>query len=224
MFSAIFYKEWIKTRRTVGLMLLLLVTLLVYAFVQMGQTLRLSGAVQAWSAVLLKDMSLVPAVTKWFPLLAGVLLGVAQFIPEMTDKRLKLTLHLPLRESKIVFVTLLYGIAVLSAAFLLMYVALYAGLSRYYAAEMLHAMTWQLLSYFEGGLACYLFTAWVCMEPVWRRRVANALVAAAGLYLFFMDAPSGAYVTFLPCLTLILVAGLSFPFYSAARFKDGSPG
>lgn len=45
MFSAIFYKEWIKTRRTVGLMLLLLVTLLVYAFVQMGQTLRLSGAV-----------------------------------------------------------------------------------------------------------------------------------------------------------------------------------
>ena len=72
MFSAIFYKEWIKTRRTVGLMLLLLVTLLVYAFVQMGQTLRLSGAVQAWSAVLLKDMSLVPAVTKWFPLLVGV--------------------------------------------------------------------------------------------------------------------------------------------------------
>lgn len=157
MFSAIFYKEWIKTRRTVGLMLLLLVALLVYALVQMGQTLRVSGAVQAWSAVLLKDISLVPAVTKWFTLLTGVLLGVAQFIPEMTDKRLKLTLHLPLRESKIVFVTLLYGIAVLSAAFLLMYVSLYAVLSRHYAAEMLHAMTWQLLPYFEGGLACYLF-------------------------------------------------------------------
>lgn len=124
MFSAIFYKEWIKTRRTVGLILLLLVALLVYALVQMGQTLRVNGAVQAWSAVLLKDMSLVPEVTKWFPLLTGLLLGVAQFIPEMTDKRLKLTLHLPLRESKIVFVTLLYGIAVLSAAFLPMYVAL----------------------------------------------------------------------------------------------------
>ena len=153
MFSAIFYKEWIKTRRTVGLILLLLVALLVYALVQMGQTLRVNGAVQAWSAVLLKDMSLVPEVTKWFPLLTGLLLGVAQFIPEMTDKRLKLTLHLPLRESKIVFVTLLYGMAVLSAAFLPMYVALYAGLSRHYAVEMLHAMTWQLLPYFEGGLA-----------------------------------------------------------------------
>ena len=56
MFSAIFYKEWIKTRRTVGLILLLLVALLVYALVQMGQTLRVNGAVQAWSAVLLKDM------------------------------------------------------------------------------------------------------------------------------------------------------------------------
>lgn len=95
MFSAIFYKEWIKTRRTVGLILLLLVALLVYALVQMEQTLRVNGAVQAWSAVLLKDMSLVPEVTKWFPLLTGLLLGVAQFIPEMTDKRLKLTLHLP---------------------------------------------------------------------------------------------------------------------------------
>ncbi|MDO4703413.1 hypothetical protein [Tannerella sp.] len=224
MFSAIFYKEWIKTRRTVLLVFLLLVALLGYALVQMGQTLRVSGAVQAWSAVLLKDMSLVPAVTKWFPLLAGLLLGVAQFIPEMTDKRLKLTLHLPLREWRIIFATLLYGIAVLSVAFLLMYAGLYAGLSRHYAAEMLHAVTWQLLPYFEGGLACYLFTAWVCLEPVWRRRVANALVASAGLYLYFMDAPSGAYITFLPCLTLILVAGLSFPFYSAARFKDGSPG
>ena len=56
MFSAIFYKEWIKTRRTVGLILLLLVALLVYALVQMEQTLRVNKTVQEQVRLICKEL------------------------------------------------------------------------------------------------------------------------------------------------------------------------
>ncbi len=224
MGSALFYKEWIKTRRFVLMMFFLLVALVVYTFVYTEQSFRINGHVQMWSAVLLKDVFVLPAITRWFPLLTGLLLGIAQYIPEMTDKRLKLTLHLPLPEVKILFLMLGYGIIVLFAVYFLMYVVLIVLFSLYYAEEIIVSATWQLLPYLEGGLACYLFTAWICMEPSWRQRIVNTLAAVGGLCLFFMEVKPGACISFLPFLTVVLIAGFCFPFYSAARFKEGATG
>ncbi|MDR0572670.1 MAG: hypothetical protein LBG96_01330 [Tannerella sp.] len=222
MFSALFYKEWIKTRRVILMTGIILAALIVYTFINTGQMFRISGHVQTWSSVLLKDMSVLPEIAKWFPLLVGLLVGLVQFVPEMTDKRLKLTLHLPLPELKIVLSALLYGAIVLFLIYLLMYMILGAGLRFYYATEIITSMTWQLLPYFLGGLAGYIFTAWVCLEPIWRQRIFNASAAVGGLYLFFMDAKQGAYITFLPYLVALVIVGFCFPFYSAARFKDGA--
>ena len=222
MFSALFYKEWIKTRRIIFLTGIILTALVIYIFVNTEQILRISGHVQAWSNIILKDASVLPDIAKWFPLFVGILLGLVQFIPEMMDKRLKLTLHLPFPESKIILSMLMYGVVVLLATYFLMYVILSVGLSFYYATEIIASMTWQVSPYFLGGLMSYIFTAWICLEPLWRLRIFNALTAIGGLYLFFMDAKQGAYMTFLPYLAVVVVLGFCFPFYSAARFKDGA--
>ncbi|NDV68499.1 hypothetical protein [Dysgonomonas sp. 25] len=222
MLNALFYKEWIKTRRIIFLLGVVLASLLIYTFIHTGQLFRVGGAVQVWVNIITKDFPLLPEFVRWFPLMAGLLLGLVQFIPEMTDKRLKLTLHLPLPETKILSSMLLYGMLILLAVLVVFYAVLYIGLSCYYPSEILAATTWQMLPWLIGGLLSYFFAAWVCLEPVWRQRVLNALIAIAGLSMYYMSAKSGGYIYFVPCLLLVLVAGFSFPFYSAARFKDGA--
>jgi hypothetical protein len=222
MLQALFYKEWIKTRRIILLMAILMIALLVYTFINTGQSFRMGGAVQVWSNVILKDMSLLPSFIQWFPLLAGSLLGWTQFIPEMTDKRLKLTLHLPLPESKILSSMLLYGTIVCLSLFVCMYLILAITLQSYYAGEMIVAMTWKMIPWLLGGILGYYFTCWICLEPVWRQRVLNTLCAIGGLSLYYMSAKSGGYSSFLPYVLLMVVIGSTFPFYSTARFKEGT--
>jgi len=222
MFKALLYKEWIKTRRIVFLLSIILFALITYTFINTGQIFRVGGAVQTWTNIILKDMPILPEILKWFPLLTGILIGLVQFIPEMTDKRFKLTLHLPMSESKILSSMLAYGIICIVALFILLYASLFIGFRIYYPLEIIMSMTWQILPYLLGGLTAYFFTGWICLEPIWRQRIINSLAAIAGLYLFCIDSKAGAYTTFLPYLIGLLIVGFTFTFYSAARFKNGA--
>lgn len=222
MIKALFYKEWIKTRGSVLLVIAIMAGLVAYTFINSSQGLRVSGAVQVWNAVITKDAQLMPGIMQWLPALAAVLLSLTQFVPEMTNKRLKLTLHLPRRENTILTALIAYGLTVLTAVYLLAYAALIAGFSVNYPAEMVSGMAWRSLPWFLGGLCAYLLTAWVCLEPVWKHRILYAVAGVCMCSLFFLRGPSGAYIPFMPYLIAFTLACFTFPFYSAARFKDGA--
>ncbi|MDD4514677.1 hypothetical protein [Massilibacteroides sp.] len=222
MYKALFYKEWTKTKRITSLLAFVFLASLIYTFINTGQLFRVSGAVEVWSAVLLKDMPLLPNWIDKLPLLAGLLLGFSQFVPEMTDKRLKLTLHLPLPETRIVATMLVYGLLVLFSLLFFSSLILVVYLSSYYPQEIIAMMLWSAAPWFLAGLTGYLFAAWICIEPVWKQRVFNALIGVTAMLLFFFSARSGAYVFFLPWLVLLVFISFGFPFYSASRFKDGA--
>ncbi|NDV67044.1 hypothetical protein [Bacteroides sp. 224] len=222
MIQALFYKEWTKTKRITLLVAILLVALLIYTFISTAQMFRVGGAVSTLTNILLKDMPILPPFLKWFPLLTGILIGLVQFIPEMTDKRMKLTLHLPLPETKILSAMLLYGLTTLLTLYVFMYAVLALGLQVYYPAEIIVSTTWQLLPWLLGGIISYLFAAWICFEPIWRYRIFNILGAVGALSWFYLDGKPGIYIYFVPCLMLLVIAAFYFPFYSAARFKDGA--
>lgn len=194
----------------------------VYAFIESGQNFRANGAVMVWNAVITKDMPLLPSIMQWLPVLAALVVGLAQFIPEMTDKRLKLTFHLPMPETKILAVMLIYGEAVLGTIYAATYAALAIGFSVNYPPEIVAAMCWKSLPWFAAGLCLYLLTAWVCMEPLWRWKIADALVASSFVAMFFIDAPSGSYAPVMPWLAGLTLLCFCFPFHSAARFKEGA--
>lgn len=222
MFKALCYKEWAKTKRIIWLLAFVFVAFLIYSFINTDQQFRLAGAVEVWSTIAIKDLFILPDWTDKLPVLAGLLLGLAQFVPEMTDKRLKLTLHLPLPEDKILSNMLLYGVMVLLAFYIITYTILFAGLSSYFPREIMTAMLLRSIPWLLAGLVGYLLAAWVCFEPVWKQRVINALVSVATLSFFFFPAHSGAYLPFLPYLVLFTLVSFSFPFYSASRFKEGA--
>jgi len=217
----LFYKEWIKTRKILLLSLIIFAALIIYTFIDVEQMFRVGGATQVWTDTILKDINVLERM-QWLPLILSVLFGLSQFVPEMTNKRLKLTLHLPMPESKTTFAMLAYGVLSLLSLFVIVYAAIIIGMSFYYPSEMIQNMFNSSLPWFMAGLTGYLFVAWICIEPVWRQRVFNSLIAVYALTFFMITAKSGAFSPFIPYLVVTTFVVFFFSFYSMSRFKDGA--
>ncbi|MDR1738585.1 MAG: hypothetical protein LBR66_07225 [Candidatus Symbiothrix sp.] len=220
MIQAIIYKEWIKTRSVVILLLAIFIAASIYSFMKIAQDARLMGMTAYWESLIEKDAALFPYFT-YLPLLAGVLLAITQFVPELQFKRLKLTLHLPLSESTIIWTMLLYGFLTVLALFTLTLPVLMFYISRILPREVVGMSFAQLLPCFLGGLAAYSITAWICLEPQWKQRILNILPAMVLLSCFYISASSGAYCPFVPYLIALTVVALLFSFISTTRFKEG---
>ncbi|MDE6368065.1 MAG: hypothetical protein K2K94_02370, partial [Muribaculaceae bacterium] len=57
----------------------------------------------------MKDISNVDTLT-YIPLAIGLAVGIAQMVPEVSQKRLKLTLHLPFPQFRLVAMMLVTGL------------------------------------------------------------------------------------------------------------------
>lgn len=75
--------------------------------------------------------------------------------------------------------------------------------------------------WYVAGLAAYFFTAWICLEPTWKMRVLDLLVAVAVLRIFFISETPEAYNDFLPLLVVYTLLASALPFWSVMRFKNG---
>ncbi|MDR2086702.1 MAG: hypothetical protein LBP72_05955 [Dysgonamonadaceae bacterium] len=220
MYQSIVYKEWIKTQKVIWLLLAVFLGLGIYSFMKIAEDVRLTGTAAYWEAIIQKDISLFPFF-KYAPLLSGFLLGITQYLPELQYKRLKLTLHLPLNENRILSLMLLYGFSVAGLLQFLTLSGLLLGLSFLFTTEIVYVVFWKLLPWFIAGWAAYLLTAWVCLEPLWKRRISNMIAGICVLSFFFIQSKSGAYQPFIPYLATFVLIAFSFPFYSVMRFKEG---
>lgn len=74
------------------------------------------------------------------------------------------------------------------------------------ARILLTAAPWYICGY-----TAYLMTAWICLEPTWKLRIVNLLIAAGIVRIFFLLDKPEAYNSFLPTLIIftILCASLS---------------
>jgi hypothetical protein len=220
MYKSLFYKEWIKTRTTIIVLAALFLGIGIYSFMSLSANVRLLGLVNLWEEAIQKDTAMFPYF-KYLPLLAGVLVAITQYIPELQFKRLKLTLHLPLNENNIVFTMLLYGFGVVFVLSFVTLALLLLGLRRYFPAEIVSSAFQQILPCFLAGPAAYLIASWICLEPQWKQRILNAIPGIIALSFFFLRAKSGAYQPFDPYLTGWVIIAFSFAFYSTTRFKEG---
>ena len=220
LFKALSYKEWIKTRKVTGILFVVSLAVLAYSFIEVMHAIRLENANQVWYGFLFLDYGL-PTVTYYFPLIAGLALALVQFVPEMVNKRLKLTLHLPADEFAIVASMLLYGYLVLLGLFVLSIIVYAVGLTHIFSFQITEMLLSKLMPAYIGGLTVYGFTAWVCFEPQWKQRVLNLFVAIGLLSVLFVSQLWGVYLHFGLGLIILLIASFALPFYSVLRFKHG---
>lgn len=218
--NAIFYKEWIKTRWYLLPAFLVTTGFAGYCMLRVDRVVELKGAAHIWEVMLMRDAIFVDLL-QYIPLLAGILLALVQFIPEMYHKCLKLTLHLPYPQLRMINLMLLYGLLALTvcfaANFLLMFVYLQGVLApELYTRILLTAATW-----YVAGLCAYSLTAWVCLEPTWKRRVFNLVVTMLLLRIFFLSSEPEAYNGFLTWLVVYSLLCVSLSWISVLRFKAG---
>lgn len=220
MIKALFYREWLKTRMAAIIAAALMVCGTAYSLVNSFQMLRLHGAAQVWNDMATGNTPILPAAITWLPLLAALLVALAQFVPEMTDSRLKLTLHLPLQPGTALAVLLGYGCTVIVSAYVLSCALLAAGLSAGFPREITAMALAGILPHMLGGLCAYFLAAWICLEKRWRQRTAYTAIAATLCVPFYaIPAPEAAVTVSLAVLAAVCSL---FPYYSMAQFREGA--
>ncbi len=220
MIQAIFYKEWIKTRWYMLLATLFMIGMTGYLMLRVGRAIALQGIDHLWVVMVQKDAIFIDLL-QFVPLLVGILLAAVQFFPEMQRKCLKLTLHLPYSQKKMVMAMLAYGIVVLAACFATSFVVMGIYLPQHFTVELVLRILLSAAPWFLAGFAGYLLISWICLEPTWKRRVLNMIVAALVVRVYFLAPGAEAYNAFLPWLAVYTLLLASLSWISVLRFKEG---
>lgn len=218
--NAIFYKEWIKTRWYLLLALLVTLGFAGYSMLRINRVASMKGVEHVWEVMLARDTVFVDLL-EFIPLLVGILLALVQFVPEMHHKCLKLTLHLPYPQLRMINLMLLYGLVVLLICFAANYLLMTVYMQGVLAPELYSRILLTVLPWYLAGIAAYLLISWICLEPAWKRRVLNLVISVLLLRIFFLAPAPEAYNAFLPWLAIYTLLTASLSWLSIARFKVG---
>lgn len=214
------YKEWIKTKWFAFIALSLNMGVLIYIVISLRSSFLSVGGVTYLSALMTYKTQFF-SLYRYIPLALALLIGISQFAPEITDKRIKLALHLPLSNLRIIYAMVLYG-CVLLALCMIPGILIFTGLiSVYLPAEITVPVLQTMLPWILGGFCAYFLIAMVAMEPVWKFRFLYLLVSYKVLSLFFMQFSIGNAVSLLPLLCLITCLSSIAPVYTSYRFNKG---
>lgn len=220
MIQGLLLKEWIKTRWTLLVLYLVALGITIYALLTMQRVITVRGVEHLWIILLSKDVLFVDAL-KYQPLLTGLILAVVQFAPEMVQKRLKLTLHLPVAQHTIATTMLTYGVGVLVLLLGIQSLILYGYLSSVLAPELVTHIMVSVAPWLMAGLAAYGLGALIVLEPTWRRRLLYLVMSYGVMSLYFISTTPRFYQDVLLWMALLTVVLCYFSFLSISRFKEG---
>lgn len=220
MFTAIAYKEWLKIRWTFLAMILVCAGFTVNIVLDLSHMMKMERPMNVWAYVILMQYPFYSSL-RYIPLLVGCAVAVAQFVPEVMQSRLKLSLHLPLRENRVLIWMVAYGGGIVGLLFLVEIAVLVGIALAYFPFEVMRSMVLTILPWFFAGIGGYLIAATVVVEPRWLRRVMIILLGYGFLEALVMLAAIEAYRPSL--LLFAIAASCTIPgiTLSGHRFRKG---
>lgn len=221
MFKSMIYKEWLKTWAAIACLVLMLIGFTAYDFLALAKNASLQGYGFLWSYAVGKYSILVDNLI-YLPVICGLALAAAQFIPETYRKCLKLTLHLPMPQLRTVSIMQGYGLVVLLVFFTIQAASLGIFLGHYLVADIVWRILFSLLTWYCAGLCAYIWAGAIILEPAWRMRIFETVLMLALLSTFYLSSQMMGYSRgILPLATATTLAAFPLIHYSVRRFKDG---
>ena len=150
MYKALAYKEWLKIKWVVIAGFVLETALLTYIFTNLRAITEYNSAVTIWSTIIYRSYMYFDIVM-YVPILLGFAVAVSQYLPEITDMKLKLTLHLPMEENRVLLFLNIFGITILFLLFLPLSIVLIIGSISVFPSEIVFAMFLTILPWFLAG-------------------------------------------------------------------------
>ena len=142
--------------------------------------------------------------------------------PEVTQKRLKLTLHLPFPQFRLVAMMLATGLLELLIIYLLQMGVILVYDATIFHADLVGRVFLTMLPWYLAGFIGYLFVTSVCLEGTWYMRVLLSLVGVAVLLVMFLQPNAMATYNYMLIAIIIFIGIITiFSFGSIARFKEG---
>ncbi len=217
----LYRKEWIKTRWALAALALLSIIIIVNVWITVNHDLRFVNAPRYWNAVVFEGYQFYGRWMRYIPFVAGIVIAIVQFVPEQYQKRLKITLHLPMRENRILLSMLSFGIVMLTAIFFILTALLTILSIIYFPVNIVWAALSTVLPWMLGGYAAYGILSMIITEPVWRYRIPQIILLAGVVYCFSFGYAYKIYNNILLTITIMAIALLMSLIYSGNRFKRG---
>jgi hypothetical protein len=220
MFKAIAFKEWLKIRWTFLAMVLVCTGITVNVALDISHLMTVEKATSVWSYVILMQYPFYSSL-RYLPLLVGIAVAVAQFVPEVLQARLKLALHLPLRENRVLLWMVAYGGGMVTALLALTLLAVVGVTIRSFPSEVMGSMVWTMSPWFVAGIVSYFLTAAIVVEPRWLRRVFLIFLAYGFLDALVLQVAIEAYRPSLLWFVLLGMLTTTGIVLSGHRFRKG---
>lgn len=220
MWKSIIFKEWLKVRWYLIGATLLLGVFVSYIFINVKHDITFQDANNLWYLILFKKYQFFGLI-KYLPLLVGIGIAAAQYVPEIVSKRVKLSFHLPVNENKMLLMMLGFGNLSLLICFSIVF-SIFIGLSNcFFAYEIVNEAIITIIPWLLGGIAAYSLVGLIVMEPIWMYKIFYLVVTSMFIPLYYERGITGAYKPVnltLAIITLLISVSLLF---SAYRFRKG---
>jgi len=219
MFKKIFKKEYIKLRYVLLGLLLMNSGLVVKMWLSMRAAFKLNPSINVWLDLIEKNSLYFGGVTGVLEL-SGLIIGILQFLPEVDKKRFRISCHLPLNESGMIFSMVLSGIFFLTALWIIDTLAVYAVGVVYFPREIYTAaLSLMCVSQLKTIIA-YIFGVVITLEPQKMRKAVLIAIFFPMLTLFAADGYRSYEGEMLPfiIITLMMIPVVLNPAY---RFRKG---
>jgi len=221
MYKSLAYKEWLKLRWVALVALGLEVIALIAIFSNLRAAVEFNSAFDIWNVVVYKSYMFFGLI-KFVPIFIGLLIGVFQYLPEILDMKLKLTLHLPLKENNVFIFLNMFGTLILLGLFLPVVLILIIGSNLVFPAEITSATILTIIPWFLAAFISYYFIAAIMIEPLWTRRLLISIVAFILVTPLLLGTGYGVYKLVLLPLFILVLSYTGLHILSGLRFKRGA--
>ena len=220
MFKAVLYKEWLKIRWVYLAMIVVSMLLLLNILLNIAHDMKFVGANGYWSSVIFRGYQFYYSL-RLVPVLIGLVIAFAQFLPEILLNRLKLTLHLPVKENKLLLQIIIIGLLALLLLFSLTLLILSIITRIYFPADILFSMLITSLPWFIAGFIAYFSVSMILIEPTWSQRIILILIVLGFVDLYLKNPWYNSYIYSLPKFILLAAFFSISIILSGNRFING---
>ncbi|PID73987.1 MAG: hypothetical protein CSB33_01000 [Desulfobacterales bacterium] len=202
-FGSIFFKEYLKTRRPWISLLLLNIGLMIYIHIEFRHLFTLDHPEVVWYRTM-HIGQIHFNVLRYAPVITGLLFACLQFLPEMTAERLRLSLHLPVHPRRLILAHILSGLVAVGLIIGLDLAALALIASRFFPAEGVSMVLITALPWALAGITTYLGVTLALLEPDYKRKMFNLVLAAGVTALYLHHIKPYGYAPSLLLLGLLI--------------------
>lgn len=190
MFKSIFLKEWLKIKYP--LFFLLIFSIIILSYFTFNLNFQFS-TIEPESMMWYRFIHLEHKphfILHYFYLFVGIIVATSQFLPEIIQKRVKVTLHLPLNIFQNIFLHLLIGIIFICSIITLFSISLLRIISDYYPKEIVQVVFEDSLFFSLISLLTYILISLIIME---QNRIKQLLKTVFTLLVLFYFGFQGSF-------------------------------